>query len=147
MTLAAVRLAMMDRFQDISGVNVPGDPLPREIDDKTIIVFPRSKNSGLLSRGKAGSITTRSNDVMQVEYHRRIPYEHLGSTMGDITTMIDTIEFAVWGEFVLGGGGFDGTVFSIEGVSVVHFGALGWNEWTFGARLEISFTHLNDVSS
>lgn len=147
MTLAAVRVAMMEKFATISGVIVPPDPLPREIDDKTIVVFPRSKNAGVMSRGKNGSIVTRSNDVMQVEYHRRVPYEHLGSTMGDITAMIDTIDDAVWEEFASGGGGFDGTVFSVEGVSLIHFGALGWNEWTFGARLEISFTHLTDISS
>lgn len=147
MSLSAARLAMMDVFGDITGITVPPDPLPREIDDKTIVVFPRSANMGISSRGKAGSIVVRSNDVMQVEYHRRVPYEHLGSTMGDVTAMIETIELAVWGQFASGGGGFDGTVFSIESVSLIHFGALGWNEWTFGARLEIAFTHLDDVSS
>lgn len=81
---------------------------------------------------------------MQVEYHRRIPYEHLGSTMGDVTTMIETITLATWSE--LAGGKFDGTVLSIDEVALIHFGALGWNEWTFGARLEVSFTHLTEVA-
>lgn len=144
MSLSAVRLAMMERFGEISGAHVPEDPLPHTIDDKTIVVFPRSGSSSLLSRGRGANIAIRSPEVMQVEYHRRIPYEHLGSTMGDITSMIEAITLATWGE--LAGGKFDGTVLSIDEVSLVHFGALGWNEWTFGARLEISFTHLTEVS-
>lgn len=146
MTLSAVRLAMMDRFSQISGVNVPDDPLPREIDDKTIVVFPRTNESVPLSRGRTPQdIAIRSMDVMQVEYHRRVPYEHLGSTMGDVSTMIDTITAVAWSE--LAGGKFDGTIFSIQRVALVHFGALGWNEWTFGARLEISFTYDTNVSA
>lgn len=144
MSLSAIRLAMMERFAEISGVNVPLDPLPHTIDDKTIVVFPRTADSTLIGKGKAGGLSTQSSDIMQVEYHRRIPYEHLGSTMGDITLMIETITDVVWAE--LAGGKFDGTVLSIQGVSLAHFGALGWNEWTFGARLEIAYTHLTHVT-
>lgn len=144
MSLAAVRLAMMERFTEIAGAHVPADPLPHTIDDKTIVVFPRSGLSNLLSKGRGPNIVIKSPEVMQVEYHRRIPYEHLGSTMGDITSMIETITLVTWGE--MAGGRFDGTVFSIDEVALVHFGALGWNEWTFGARLEIAFTHMIEVS-
>lgn len=143
MSLSAVRLAMMERFAQISGVDVPEDPLPARIIDKTIIVFPRS-NDSVLQGKKTGVVGIMSEDVMQVEYHRRVSYENLGSTIGDITTMIQTISDATWSEH--GGGKFDGTVFSIRGVALVHFGALGWNEWTFGARLEISYSHLYGVT-
>lgn len=144
MSLTAVRLAMMERFAEISGVSVPSDPLPMTIQDKTIVVFPATGNSNLLGKGKDGGIALQSPEIMQVEYHRRIPYEHLGSTMGDITSMIETITNVVWGE--LAGGKFDGTVSSVQRVSLAHFGALGWNEWTFGARLEIAYTHLSHIT-
>lgn len=65
--------------------------------------------------------------------------------MGDITSMIDTITEWIWGE--LAGGKFDGTVLNISSVALVHFGALGWNEWTFGARLMVSFTYLTTITS
>jgi hypothetical protein len=146
MTMATVRLAMMNRFSDISGVIVPPDPLPLLIDDKTIVVFPRSSESSSLSKGSArGAVAITSDDVLQIEYHRRIPYEHLGSTFGDVTNMIDTISTICWSEHA--GGKFDGEVFAIRGVSLVHFGALGWNEWTFGARLEVAFSYLANVTS
>lgn len=146
MSLSAVRLAMMERFAQISGVDVPDDPLPARISDKTILVFPRSNQSAAQSRGKdPGSVGILSEDVMQVEYHRRVSYENLGSTMGDITTMIQTIGDTTWGEHA--GGKFDGTILGIRGVSLVHLGALGWNEWTFGARLEISFAHTYYITS
>lgn len=146
MSLVDVRLAMMQKFAEITGVTVPADPLPFEISDKTILVFPRMGTAIIESRGKNGSIVLRCPDTIQVEYHRRIPYEHLGSTMGDVTAMIQTLILSVWGEFVQGGGHFNSTVLAIEGVSLTHFGALGWNEWTFGARLEVALIHLTDVS-
>lgn len=146
MTLSAVRTAMMERFALISGVEVPQDPLPHEIDDKTIVVFPRTDFSDTISKGSASqSVAVQSVGTMQVEYHRRIPYEHLGSTMSDITAIVDTIEDVVWSEHA--GGKFDGTVFSIQRVALMHFGALGWNEWTFGARLEISFVYHRHVTA
>lgn len=146
MGLAAIRLAIMERFAEIPGVIVPPDPLPMTIDDKTILVFPRVLESTLIARGRgSGSISIQSEDVMQTEYHRRIPYEHLGSTMGDITEMIETLTNVVWSEAV--GGKFDGTILSIRSVALMHFGALGWNEWTFGARLEIAYTHLSLVAA
>ena len=145
MTLAAVRLAMMESLSSISGVNVPSDPLPKTIDDKTIVVFPNVQSSNVISKGVGRGLGTATEGTMQIEYHRRIPYEQLGSTMGDITAMIDTITELVWGE--LAGGKFDGTVHNIQGVSLAHFGALGWNEWTFGARLMVSFTYLTTIPS
>lgn len=146
MSLSAVRLAMMDTLSGITGVTVPSDPLPMTILDKTIVVFPRIGDSELLSRGRtAGEIAIQSHESMQVEYHRRVPYEHLGSTMGDITTMIETISDLVWAE--MAGGKFGGTILSVQGVSLMHFGALGWNEWTFGARLGVNFTHVSLVSA
>lgn len=146
MSLSTVRLAMMERFALISGVDVPSDPLPITISDKTIVVFPRIGKSTLLSKGRLpGDIAIQSDDVMQIEYHRRVPYRELGSTMGDITSMIETLTDVTWGE--LAGGKFDGTILSIQDVDLAHFGALGWNEWTFGARLEISYTHLTNISS
>ena len=136
----------MDRFASLTGVEVPSDPLPMTISDKTILVFPRLEESSLLSRGdSAGSVGIQSDGVMQIEYHRRVPYEHLGTTMGDISTMVDTLRDLIWGE--LAGGKFAGTVFSISRVALVHLGALGWNEWTFGVRLETSFTYLTHVTS
>jgi hypothetical protein len=146
MTLAAVRLAMMTKFATISGITVPQDPLPTQISDKTIMIFPRTGPTSVVGRGASRSLSFSSSKTMDLEYHRRIPYEHLGSTIGDITTMIDTITEMAWGEFASGGGRFDGTVESIEDVALMHFGALGWNEWTFGARMEISFTYLTDVN-
>lgn len=146
MALADVRLAMMERYAELSGVTVPQDPLPMQLVDKSIIIFPRIGETVILSKGRtAGSVAVRSSDVMQVEYHRRIAYEQLGTTMGDITTMIDTIGEVAWSE--LAGGKFDDTVLSIDRVALAHFGAIGWNEWTFGARLEIAFTHLTHISS
>jgi len=144
MSLAAVRLAMMETMDTIAGVTVPQDPLPRTIDDKTIIVFPRAEESVLIAKGGvAQGLSLQTPGTMQIEYHRRIAYEHLGSVMGDVSTMIDTISTLVWKE--LTGGYFDGTVSTIRGVSLEHFGALGWNEWTFGARLMVSFTYLTTI--
>lgn len=146
MSLAAVRLAMMESFAMISGVEVPQDPLPREIDDKTIIVFPRIGETVAMSKGAVPrSVAVQKSDTIFVEYHRRIPYEHLGSTIGDITTMIDTMTDLCWRENA--GGRFNGTVMSVQRVGLVHFGSLGWNEWTFGARLEVGFIHLTSVSA
>lgn len=145
MTLSAVRLAMMESLATISGVTVPEDPLPKVIDDKTIIVFPGLQTTTILSKARDRGIAISSDGTMQVEYHRRVPYEHLGSTMGDITSMIDTITELIWGE--LAGGGFSGTVHNIRGVALAHFGALGWNEWTFGARIMVSFTYLTTIPS
>lgn len=143
MSLAAVRLAMMDKLDTITGVTVPQDPLPRTIDDKTIVVFPRTEESTVIAKGVGRGLSLQTPGIMQVEYHRRVPYEHLGSTMGDISTMIDTISTLCWKEQA--GGRFDGTVLQIRGVSLEHFGALGWNEWTFGARLMVSFTYLTTI--
>ena len=146
MSLEAVRLAMMDRYQGISGVVVPQDPLPMQIEDKSIIVFPRIGESNLLSKGRtSGALAIQSSDVMQVEYHRRVPYERLGSVIADVTEMVDAITDMTWGE--LAGGKFDDTILAITRVALAHFGEIGWNEWTFGARLEISFTHLTHISS
>lgn len=145
MTLSLVRLAMMESLATIPGVSVPSDPLPKTIEDKTIVVFPDVVNSSIISKARDRGIATASEGTMQIEYHRRVPYEHLGSTMGDITSMIDTITELVWGE--LAGGGFGGTVHNIRGVALAHFGALGWNEWTFGARLMVSFTYLTTIPS
>lgn len=144
MSVSAVRLAMMERFADISGVVVPADPLPLEIENKSIIVFPRIGNTSILSRGKDGGVAFQAEDVMQVEYHRVIPYRELGTVIGDVTSMIESIREATWSE--VAGGKFDGTVLTVSSVSLAHFGAIGWNEWTFGARLEISYTHLSHVS-
>lgn len=146
MTLAAVRLAMMDRFDDISGILVPADPLPITIEDKTLMIFPRIGPTGNMGRGRDRSITFSSAKSVDVEYHRRIPYEHLGSTIGELTTMHDTITEMAWGEFAVGGSKFDGTVESIENVALMHFGSLSWNEWTFGIRIEISFTYLTEIA-
>lgn len=145
MSLADVRLAMMESLATISGVVVPADPLPKKIDDKTILVFPNVQTATVISKAQGRGVATAVEGSMYVEYHRRVPYEHLGSTMGDITSMIDTITDLVWGE--LAGGRFDGTVHNIQGVSLAHFGALGWNEWTFGARLMVSFTYLKTITS
>lgn len=145
MSLADVRLAMMESLAGISGVIVPADPLPKTIDDKTILVFPGTNVSSLIGKGRNGGLALSDSGTMQVEYHRRVPYEHLGSTIGDITSMIDTIEVLVWEE--LAGGKFDGTISNIQGVSLAHLGALGWNEWTFGARLMVSFTYLTTIMS
>jgi hypothetical protein len=131
---------MMERFAQIPGIIVPGDPLPMTIEDKTIVVFPRIGQSVALSAGRNGGVAVQAPEVMQVEYHRRIPYEHLGSTMGDITSIIDSLTDVIWSE--LAGGKFDGTISNIQSVSLAHFGAIGWNEWTFGARLDVAFTHL-----
>ena len=146
MSLATIRLEMMTRYAQLSGVVVPQDPLPTQIADKSIIIFPRIGESNLIGRGSTRtSVSIRVDDVMQIEYHRRIPYEELGTTFPDISTMIDTIEEVAWGE--LAGGKFNGSVLNITRVALLHFGAIGWNEWTFGARLEVAFTHLKDVSS
>lgn len=145
MSLAEVRLAMMSKFASISGVTVPQDPLPLTIVDKTILIFPRLGPTSLMGRGKDRSITFDAAKSVDLEYHRRIPYEHLGTTIGDITTIHDTITEMTWGEFAAGGSKFDGTVLSIENVALLHVGALQWNEWTFGIRMEISFTYQTEV--
>lgn len=145
MTLAAVRLAMMDRYATISGVSVPADPLPFQIDDMTILIFPRMGPTNLVGRGRDRSISFLSTRSVDIEYHRRIPYEHLGTTIGDVTTIIDTITEMTWGQMSVSGDKFGGTVESIESVSLMHVGSLQWNEWTFGARMEVSFTYLTSV--
>lgn len=146
MGLPEVRQAMMTKLRTISGVTVPQDPLPHTISDKTIVVFPRTSGTALSSTGRTrGEVAVRARSVLQVEYHRRIPYKELGSTIGDVTSMIDTIEDLVWGQAA--GGRFDGTIISVEGVDLAHFGALGWNEWTFGARLEVTVTHGDLISA
>lgn len=140
MSLPDVRSAMITRFGSISGVVVPSDPYPMQIEDKTILMWPRIEDSVPISRGKTpGSVAVRGSDIMQVEYHRRVPYEYLGSTMGDLTSMVETIRNLVWLEHA--NGRFDNTVFGIERVSLTHLGALGWNEWTFGIRMEVAFIH------
>lgn len=144
MSLAEVRLAMMDNFSTIPGVTIPQDPLPREIVDKTIIVFPRAQTSSAQSMAR-GAVATQTPGSMQVEYHRRIPYEHIGSVMADVTEMIDTIDDLCWKEHA--GGKFDGTVLAVREISLEHFGALGWNEWTFGARLLVAFSYLSHHTS
>lgn len=146
MSLQAVRLAMMERFADISGVTVPADPLPFQITDKTILIFPKMGPTEKIARGAGRSLGFQSTRTIDLEYHRRIPYEHLGETIGDVTTMIDTITEMAWGESASGGSRFSGTVESIESVDLMHVGALGWNEWTFGARIEISFIYFTSVN-
>ena len=135
---------MMEALAAISGVDVPQDPLPREIEDKTIVVFPRTEESVVIAKGVGRGLSLQTPGTMQVEYHRRVPYEHLGSTFGDISTMIGTISDLVWKEQA--GGKFDGTILAIRSVALEHFGALGWNEWTFGARLVVSFTYLTTIT-
>jgi len=144
MSLAEVRIAMMESLATLSGVDVPQDPLPREIEDKTIVVFPRIEESSVIAKGVGRGLSLQTPGAMQVEYHRRVPYEHLGSTFGDVSTMIGTISDLVWKEQA--GGKFDGTVLAIRSVALEHFGALGWNEWTFGARLVVSFTYLTTIT-
>jgi hypothetical protein len=145
MSLAAIRLAMMERFDEIPDAVVPQDPLPHQLQDKSILMFPRVGSSELLSPGKGPKVAVRLDGTMQVEYHRRIPYEHIGSSIPDITEMVDTIVEVVWSE--MAGGKFGGTILSILGVSLNHLGALGWNEWTFGARMDVQFRYLEQYPS
>ena len=143
MTLSEVRSAMMDKFATLNGVTVPQDPLPTRLEDKSIIVFPRSQRSEIVSKAVGRGIATRTPGMMQVEYHRRIGYEQVGSVMSDLATVTDSIDELCWKE--LAGGKFDGSIFNLEGVSLEHLGALGWNEWTFGVRLVVSFTYLTTI--
>lgn len=78
---------------------------------------------------------------MSLEYHRRISYQAINSVIDDCSTMHDVILRKAWGEFSDGGGRFFDNVRSIENVNLMHFGTLGWNEWTFGIRIEVAFTY------
>lgn len=140
-TLEEVRQAMMTKFGEIPGVTVPADPLPEVIPDKTIMIFPRMGPSQVEGRGRDRQLSVTLQKVVDLEYHRVIPYTAIGSVISDITVMHDLITRKAWGEFSYGGSKFNGTVRSIEGVGLMHFGALIWNEWTFGIRMEISFTY------
>lgn len=145
-SLAAIRLAMMARFDDISGINVPQDPIPLQIPDKTIIIFPRMGPTEKIGRGQNRSLSFQAQKSISVEYHRRISYQKIGDVLADVTEMVDTIEQMAWGELAQGGSKFGGTLEDIESVNLMHFGSLGWNEWTFGARMEISVTYLGDTN-
>lgn len=146
MSLAAARLAMMDRFAAISGVTVPTDPLPPRIEDKSVIVIPISGETTVFSRGKNGSVAVQSRDLMLVQYHWRVPAKDAGAVLGDVTAVAQALMETVWGEFVTGGGKFAETVQQVHGVRLEHVGGLQWNEWTFGCRVAIDFTHLTEIT-
>ncbi len=146
MALDTVRQAIMDSMGDIDGVTVP-DPVPAQLDDKSVIVYPRPGNTtAVMHRGSSGGIVVEARDAFIVEYHRRIPAEHFGSVLGDVTAMVQTIRDAIWGEFTPSGGHFGGTVSILHGVGTDHLGTLGWNEWTFGCRLTIDLSHYSEIS-
>lgn len=147
MAIDAVRLAIMAALGDVPGVTVPADPIPNQIEDKTIVVYPRPGSSTPgLHRAKNGGIVINARDTMVIEYHRVVPIQAVGSVWGDVTEMTETLRMAVWAQMVPGAGKFDGTVDQIHAVTTIHMGGLGWNEFTAGVRLGVDLTHSSIVT-
>lgn len=147
MAIPLVRLAVMARVGDLADVTVPADPLPMQLTDKTIVVYPRPGQAVAAAQsGRNGSLPITARDVLIVEYHRVIPEKTFASVIADVTTMLETLRTLAWGEFKAHGGKFGSTVQQLHAVTTLQFGELGWNEFTFGVRIGLDLTHSSVVS-
>lgn len=146
MSLDAVRTAIQAKMATISGIQVP-EPVPIHLEDKTIVVYPQpGESAAAMNRGGGGGIVISARDTILVEYHRRIPEPAFGTVIGDVTSMTQLIRDAIWSEYTPAGSKFSGTADVLHSVRTVHFGELGWNEWTFGVRIAIDLTHFTEVA-
>lgn len=149
MAIDLVRSAIMARLAEaLPALIVPQDPLPQQISDKTLLVYPQPGDAvPAMHRGASGGVVFGARDIFVAEYHRRIPEKEFGSVIGDVTAITEAIRALVWAEFAPGGGKFYGSADLLHRVGTERFGELGWNEFTFGVRFAIELTHYSEVSA